>query len=106
MTKAGQAETLAALTETSPRSIEEAGPPNDLMLSEIAFDHPLFAPLAGAQYSDFTKIHFWKHRQFDPDTVGGCEGPGPVRERRPGGPREDDRQGESRHHDEQLETDG
>ena len=32
------------------------------MLSEIKFDHPLFAPLAGAQFNDFTKIHFWKHR--------------------------------------------
>ena len=72
VTKSGQAETLAALAATPPRSIEEAGTPHDVMLSEIAFDHPLFAPLAGAQYSDFTKIHFWKHRKFEPDTVGGA----------------------------------
>jgi hypothetical protein len=70
LTKPGQAETLAAIAGTSLRSIKEAGPPYDLMLSEIAFDHPLFAPLAGAQYSDFTKIHFWKHRKVEPDTVG------------------------------------
>ena len=33
-----------------------------LLLGEIDFDHPLFAPFAGPQYSDFTKVHFWKHR--------------------------------------------
>jgi hypothetical protein len=32
-----------------------------LLLGEINFTHPLFAPFAGAKYSDFTKIHFWKH---------------------------------------------
>ncbi|MGP0067313.1 MAG: BatA domain-containing protein [Isosphaeraceae bacterium] len=69
---AGQADTLATLAGTSPRSIAEAGPPPDVLLSEIAFDHPLFAPLAGAQYSDFTKIHFWKHRKFDPEAIGGA----------------------------------
>jgi hypothetical protein len=70
LTRPGRAETLATLAASSPRSIDEAGPPYDLMLGEIAFDHPLFAPLAGAQYSDFTKIHFWKHRRFDPESVG------------------------------------
>lgn len=34
-----------------------------LLLGEIDFTHPLFAPFAGPRYSDFTKIHFWKHRQ-------------------------------------------
>ncbi|MEQ8785037.1 MAG: BatA domain-containing protein [Pirellulaceae bacterium] len=33
------------------------------MLAEIDFTHPLFAPLAGARYNDFTRIHFWKHRR-------------------------------------------
>ena len=33
-----------------------------LLLGEIDFTHPLFAPFAGPRYSDFTKIHFWKHR--------------------------------------------
>jgi hypothetical protein len=26
--------------------------------------------LAGAQFNDFTKIHFWKHRRVDPKTMG------------------------------------
>ncbi len=33
-----------------------------LLLGEIDFTHPLFAPFAGPRYSDFTKIHFWTHR--------------------------------------------
>ncbi len=42
------------------------------MLGEIAFDHPLFSPLAGAQFSDFTKIHFWKHRRIKPAAIVGA----------------------------------
>ncbi len=33
-----------------------------LLLGEIDFTHPLFVPFASPRYSDFTKIHFWKHR--------------------------------------------
>lgn len=32
------------------------------LLGEISFTHPLFVPFANPKYSDFTKIHFWKHR--------------------------------------------
>lgn len=32
------------------------------LLARIMMDHPLFAPFADARFSDFTKIHFWKHR--------------------------------------------
>lgn len=31
------------------------------MIAEIDFSHPLFVPLSGARYNDFTKIRFWKH---------------------------------------------
>ncbi|MFO0952790.1 MAG: hypothetical protein U0835_16900 [Isosphaeraceae bacterium] len=40
------------------------------MLGEVAFDHPLFAPLAGPQFNDFTRIRFWKHRHIEPDALG------------------------------------
>jgi hypothetical protein len=65
------------------RSAEEAGPLSALlgqavtaeeapaagysMLAEIDFVHPLFAPFADARFSDFTKIHFWKHRRLNVD---------------------------------------
>ncbi len=35
------------------------------MLTEIDFRHPLFAPFADVRFSDFTKIHFWKHRRVE-----------------------------------------
>ncbi len=33
-----------------------------LLLGDIDFTHPLFAPFASPRYNDFTKIHFWTHR--------------------------------------------
>ena len=35
-----------------------------VMLGEIDFSHPLFAAFSSPQYSDFTKVHFWQHRQI------------------------------------------
>ncbi len=32
------------------------------MLGRIDFKHPLFKPLSGRKYNDFTKIRFWRHR--------------------------------------------
>ncbi len=65
----GRAETLATIAGVAPWAIEEATS-RDVMLGEIKFDHPLFAPLAGAQFNDFTKIHFWKHRLIEPESLG------------------------------------
>jgi hypothetical protein len=67
---AGRASTLAALAEVAPLDIKDGAVGRDLMLGEIAFDHPLFAPLAGAQFNDFTKIHFWKYRRINPEALG------------------------------------
>jgi hypothetical protein len=38
-----------------------AGSDDYLLLGEIDFSHPLFVPFANPKYSDFTKIHFWRH---------------------------------------------
>jgi len=67
VTASGKWEALASIAGDSPWNVEEGTVPRDLMLGEIAFDHPLFAPLASAQYNDFTKIHFWKYRRIDAD---------------------------------------
>jgi hypothetical protein len=66
----GPAGTLASLADVSPWDVEEGAVGRDLLFGEIAFDHPLFAPLAGAQFNDFTKIHFWKYRRLDPEKLG------------------------------------
>jgi Aerotolerance regulator N-terminal len=73
-TRPGRGETLGALLDTPARPIEEAPALRDVLIGEVAFDHPLFAPFAAPQYSDFTKIHFWKHRKID---VGGGSRPRP-----------------------------
>lgn len=56
------AASLLALVEGL--TLGEAPPPASgyLLLGEIDFAHPLFAPLSQPPYNDFTKIHFWRHQ--------------------------------------------
>ncbi len=63
LTQAGPAKTLTELAGV-PLDVSEAKAERYAMLQGIAFDHPLFAPLAGPQFGDFTKVHFWKHRRL------------------------------------------
>jgi hypothetical protein len=42
---------------------------NYSMLGFIDFVHPLFIPFADPRFSDFTRIHFWKHRTVNLDQV-------------------------------------
>ena len=48
---------------------EEARVNDYAMLGEILFTHPLLAVFADPRYSDFTKIHFWKHRRVEVEGV-------------------------------------
>lgn len=50
----------------------EGRPENYAMLSEIDFQHPLFAPFADARFNDFTKLHFWKYRQIEASGIPGA----------------------------------
>jgi hypothetical protein len=63
LAQAGRAETLGVLAGSDNMTAQEAAPRPDVMLREITFDHPLFSSFAGAQFNDFTKIHFWKYRR-------------------------------------------
>jgi hypothetical protein len=48
------------------KSVEVSKEQNsNLVLGQIDFEHPLFAPFADPRYSDFSKIHFWKHLKLD-----------------------------------------
>ena len=42
------------------------------MFGQVDFEHPLFAPFADPRFSDFTKIHFWKHRKLETDRLSGA----------------------------------
>lgn len=71
LAKPGQSSTLATLAGAStPVEIAEAPGGRDAMLADINFNHELFKSLSGAQFNDFTKIRFWKHRQIDPKAMG------------------------------------
>ncbi len=60
---------LAGLLNSPPLTAAEVDSGEYAMLAQINFEHPLFAPFADPRYSDFTKIHFWKHRQVDLSSI-------------------------------------
>ncbi len=62
-TTRGSLATLLGVTD-SDLKVEEAIGGKYAMLADIDFQHPVFAPFADPRYGDFTKIHFWKHRQL------------------------------------------
>ncbi len=70
VTAPGKVQTLSVLANATAIDVEEAPGRGDAMLSEIAFDNPLFAPFAAPQFNDFTKIKFWKHRRIPTGSLG------------------------------------
>ena len=70
VTAPGKAPTLSALADAPAVDVEDSPGRGDAMLSEIAFDHPLFAPFAAPQFNDFTKIKFWKYRRIPTAPLG------------------------------------
>ncbi len=68
---ASAAANLASLLGRRP-AIEEAPAANYALLGQIDFEHPIFAPFADPRFSDFTKIHFWKHRRLDTNGLAGA----------------------------------
>lgn len=58
--------TLGALLGTAPLPVEEAAAGGHALLGELDFRHPLLVPFADPRYSDFTRVHFWRHRRIDP----------------------------------------
>ncbi len=72
MISPAMAPTLAAILGRPDLPAEEASGASYAMLAQIDFTHPLFAPFADPRYSDFTKIHFWKHRRLNLEIVNGA----------------------------------
>ncbi|MFG0296583.1 MAG: BatA domain-containing protein, partial [Maioricimonas sp. JB045] len=62
---AEQAASMYELAGTSPVPVTEADVADYVMLTEIDFGHSVLAPFGDPRYSDFTKLHFWKHRILD-----------------------------------------
>src|SRR5262249_42829332 len=70
LTRPGRLETLATVAGVPAPEVADAPDGRDVLLGEIAFDHPLSAASAGAQFNDFTKIHSWKPRRPPADALG------------------------------------
>lgn len=64
---------LPSMAGATAKAVGEASGDRYAMLRDIAFEHPLFSPLAGPQFSDFTKIHFWKHRKLTDGHLPGAK---------------------------------
>ncbi len=69
---AGVAETVGQLVGVENFAATEATVKDYAMLGRIDLQHPLFAPFADPRFSDFTKIHFWKHRRLPVDKLPGA----------------------------------
>jgi hypothetical protein len=63
MTNAQSDTTLAALAGAAGIEVSEASG-DYALLGEVDFTHPIFAPFADPRFSDFSRIHFWKHRRW------------------------------------------
>jgi hypothetical protein len=64
LTDAKMAPTLAALAGLPEMQMTEASG-DYALLGEVDFSHPIFAAFADPRFSDFTHIHFWKHRRWE-----------------------------------------
>jgi hypothetical protein len=64
LTDAQAGPTFAALAGIGQIPLSEATG-DYALLGEINFSHPLFAEFADPRFSDFTHIHFWKHRRWE-----------------------------------------
>jgi hypothetical protein len=60
---ADAAPTLAALLGVPEATLSEADG-DFALLGHIDFRHPIFAPFDDPRFSDFSHIHFWKHRRW------------------------------------------
>ena len=64
---------LARLLEAPSLPITEVTPKDYALLAQIDFQHPFFAAFADPRFSDFTKIHWWKHRRVDVSGLAGAQ---------------------------------
>lgn len=66
------AEALARLLEAPAFTATEADVKDYAMFAQVDFQHPLFSAFADPRFSDFTKIHFWKHRRIETTALTGA----------------------------------
>jgi hypothetical protein len=55
-----------------PVELRKSDPNRYALIGEINFNHPLLLPFADPRFSDFTRIHFWRHRGLSEEALGGA----------------------------------
>lgn len=55
---------LRAWLDSDSVTVTESQVSDYAMWARIEFSHPLFAPLAGPEFNDFSRIRFWAHRDL------------------------------------------
>jgi hypothetical protein len=71
-TEARSLTALSSIVNQPEMKVDEATVEGYAMLGKVDFAHPLFAPMAGANFNDLTQIHFWRYRRLDAAKVGGA----------------------------------
>jgi hypothetical protein len=69
VTNPNDGQMLAELLDAESLEVSDAEVNDYTMFGQIAFDHPLFASMAGPQFNDFTQIRFWKYRRLDSELL-------------------------------------
>lgn len=60
---------LYRLLDAEPQPVTEAGVTDYVMLREVDFTHPAFAALSDPRFSDLSKVHFWRHRTLNEESL-------------------------------------
>lgn len=55
---------LRSVSDDDELNLGEAALGDYAMMSRVNFDDPIFAPMVGPEFNDFTKIRFWSHRSL------------------------------------------
>jgi len=72
LSSANEATALGKLLQAPAPATTEARVGNFALLGEVDLRHPLFAAFADPRFSDFSKVHFWKHRVLDTAALPGA----------------------------------
>ena len=68
----GQYPAIAGIAQAAHLEVRNASVRQYAMVTDVDFEHPVFAVFSDAHYSDFTQIHVWQHRSLD---VSGLQDP-------------------------------
>ncbi|HEX2473876.1 MAG TPA: BatA domain-containing protein [Lacipirellulaceae bacterium] len=72
LTEAKPYAAVASIVNQPALDAEEAKVDGYAMLGKVDFAHPLFAPMAAANFNDLTQINFWKYRHLDASKFHGA----------------------------------